>query len=311
LFKRASIPGEKIPSSKIKVNSQSEQDGQIISMKKIQVPGLDPSLQAYRLMYWSDKNKLEAYVAAPKGPGTYSLFIVCHGGWTVPLDKSHIVEMVNGAEILHFNASGLIGHSAKNLITVAPLYRGYGNSTGKVRGIYENTMDTENAIKAVIHYFNNKKENRHIQDRLYLSGVSMGGAVVLKVAAERKDIYSVVAISPFVGWNLFGTWAHSHMDNDKWSSFFYSGEEAYGRFDPQYEIYKKQSVAFEKITAPALLIQGTADDKAPWEPVKILYEKMAQNHQDVTFKLIDGGNHGLTNKTDVLNPILYEWYSAH
>jgi len=38
---------------------------------------------------------------------------------------------------------------------------------------------------------------------------------------------------------------------------------------------------------------------------------MKANNQDVTFKLIDGGNHALTNKENDMQDILDVWYTKH
>ena len=287
-----------------------KKDGTVISMKKIKPPAGTSSIDAYRMMYWSDGLKVEAYVATPKGPGTFSLAVYCHGGWTIPMEVNHLKQMSGEGGLVKFDSS-LLNGVYYNRVTIAPLYRGYGNSDGKVEGIYENTRDTENAIKAVMNYFNSKKETRHVQDFLYLEGWSMGGAVCMRVAAEREHVKSVIAISPFVGWNLFNTWEQENDYNVNWFSFYYSSIKAYGQFDPNNETFKRQSIPYEKIKAPTLLIHGTSDHTVPWQATQFLYTKMIANHQDVTLKLIEGGNHGLTNKWDELGDIIYKWYSKH
>jgi esterase/lipase len=284
-----------------------KKDGQVISMTKIKDSDLDPSLEAFRMMYWSDGIKAEAYVAAPIESGTYSLFVQCHGGWTIPRNKSHLLDVPG----VHFDVKGIIGNAPNYFITIAPMYRGYGNSDGKVKGIFENTIDSENAINAVMNYFNSLKETRHIQHQIYLSGISMGGTVVLKLAAEREDIQTVVAVSPFVGWNIFDEFAIKHMDDEYVAGFFKAGEDAYGSFDPDSQEYRDQSIPFEKIKAPTLLIQGTNDQTIPWGTVQALYDKMKENRQDVAFNLVEGGDHALTNKQGVLAQIMTEWYAKH
>ena len=128
----------------------------------------------------------------------------------------------------------------------------------------------------------------------------------MRVAAEREHVKSVIAISPFVGWNLFNTWEQENKYDVNWFSFYYSSIEAYGQFDPNDETFKRQSVPYEKIKAPTLLIHGTSDQTVPWQATQFLYTKMIANHQDVTLKLIEGGNHGLTNKWDELGDIIYK-----
>jgi pimeloyl-ACP methyl ester carboxylesterase len=220
-------------------------------MTKIKVD-MDPSLEAYRMMYWSDGIKSEAYVAVPKGPGTYSISIECHGGWTIPRNKSHVsfIALGHGTIPNKSPAQALLKQANKYRITLAPMYRGYGNSNGTVHGIYENTIDTKNAIKAVTAYFKENEKTRHIQKRLYLYGISMGGAVALKTAAERNDVRQVEAVSPFVGWNIFDQWAKNHMAYDRWSDFYYASVAAYGPFDPESPVYQRQSIPYKKMKAP-------------------------------------------------------------
>ena len=101
----------------------------------------------------------------------------------------------------------MISYAPQEVVTLMPLYRGYGGSDGTVNGLKGNTLDTENAIKAVTNYFNHKKDVKKIEEgMLFLRGYSMGGGVVLDVASERKDVTSVIAISPFVGWDISGAW---------------------------------------------------------------------------------------------------------
>jgi len=62
-----------------------------------------------------------------------------------------------------------------------------------------------------------------------------------------------------------------NSDHDKWFSFYNIGVEAYGRFNPNYEIYQKQSIPYEKIKAATLLIHGTDDQTVPWQATQFLY----------------------------------------
>lgn len=288
-----------------------KEDGIVISMKKIDVQNVNASIQTYRMMYWSKGTKTEAYVAAPKEPGTFPLVIICHGGWTTSENRVH-VSLVNNGPHNVAEEERIIENPWPNAITLAPMYRGYGNSDGTVNGLSGNTIDTENAIKAIRSFLNSKKETPHIQDgHIYLNGTSMGGGVALKVASERKDVLSVVAVSPFVGWDIVGSWDQKHTDNATWKSYLNNAVSVYGPFDAESTVYKQESIPYKNIKAPTLLIQGTSDTKTPWQTVQILYKKMNENNQDVTFKPIDGGFHDLTNKTDILNQTLNDWWKDH
>lgn len=128
-------------------------------------------------MYWSKGTKTEAYIAAPKDPGTYPLFVICHGGWTTSENKSHVSPSDNWPHTVAEDVK-VLDNAWNNAITIGPIYRGYGHSGGTVNGLDGNTIDTENAIKAAMNHFNSKKEKRHVRKGyFYLSGMSMGGGV--------------------------------------------------------------------------------------------------------------------------------------
>ncbi|GGH77133.1 dienelactone hydrolase [Pullulanibacillus pueri] len=311
----SSIQNKKKPSDPESTQTISHQndsqvpkkDGTVISLKEVKVPNTNFRLATYRMMYWSEGKKVEAYVAAPHGQGMYALQVVCHGGYAASLPRTHVKQL----DDVHFDET-LIAYASPYQITVAPLYKGYGNSEGTVEGLHGYTMDTENAIKAIKTYFNNHEKYPNIQDgHLYLQGVSMGGGVVLNIASERQDVLSVVAISPFVGWDIFGNYCEEHQDNPIWKNYLDYAVRVYGQFNINLPAYKEQSIDYKKITAPVFLIQGTADKNVPWETVQTLYKKMKKNKQRVTIKLVDGGNHALSNKEDLLNQALTDWYDKN
>lgn len=185
--------------------TDAKQDGQVISMEKIKVSGINPQVTPYRMMYWSEGTKAEAYIAIPSS-GRYPLYVSLHGGYLEPLKKSHVTEVGN----VHYGKN-IIEFARDNTITIAPMYRGYGHSDGTINGIYKNTIDTENAIKALMNYTKTHKDFPDIKKgHTYLHGVSMGGGVALRLAAERKNVLSVVAVSPFVGWDILGSWYEEH-----------------------------------------------------------------------------------------------------
>ena len=84
--------------------------------------------------------------------------------------------------------------------------------------------------------------------------------------------------------------------------------KTFGSFNPQSPVIQAQSINYKKITAPVLLLQGTADSSVSWETVQTFYQKMDANHQNVSFKLIKGGHHVLPNKQDIVNKTINEWY---
>jgi dipeptidyl aminopeptidase/acylaminoacyl peptidase len=289
-------------SQKLVLDENSKQDGKLISFKKINVPQSFNSIQSYQMTYWSGGVKTVAYVAAPKVLGNYPLNVILHGGYFVPKKTGHITSITSNGVTTSFNSS-IIQNIYQNCITLAPMYRGYDKSDGIADGIKENAFDTENAIKALTHNFNSNKNFPDVEKgHIYLTGYSMGGGVALKVASERKDIVSLVAISPFVGMNILADWDKKHNQ-----AIYEEMKYYYGPYRPNNPKYREQSFNYKTITAPVLLIQGTNDKSVPWQTVKTLYDEMNANHQKVTFKLIEGGNHTLTNKVEIKNQLIRDF----
>ncbi len=179
---------------------QTQVDGHVISMKKKKINGLNPNLQGYHLMYWSQGLKVEAYVAVPKEESQYALMVICHGGYYLPPTPSqHHTKEIDGIPI----GMNDIKNALPGFITVTPMYRGYGAGEGAVEGLNEDTIDTKNAIKAVANYTEHHKKVAKIEaHHLYLYGQSLGGGVALKLASLDKDVLAVEAISPYVGLDI-------------------------------------------------------------------------------------------------------------
>jgi dienelactone hydrolase len=277
------------------LDKDAKQDGKFISMVKINVPQTY-DLQSYRMTYWSAGEKVVAYVALPKVGGIYQMFIGLHGGYSLPSTKQSVSNIVDNGKI-HTYDSSMIKDSQLSTITLIPMYRGYEKSEGTIHGLAEDTLDTNNAIKSLKSYLLSHKNGPQLEkDHIYLSGISLGGGVALKLASERNDIVYAIAISPFVGWDISGQWYKDHN-----IGMFDSMKEAYGTFIPTVDNYKSNSIDYKKIKVPVLLVQGTDDPNVPWQTVQTFYNELRSNNQNVTFKLIKGGDHGLDNKKELLN----------
>lgn len=281
---------------------KTNKDGQVISMKKIKGSIVDSAIQEYKMMYWSQDSQVEAYAAIPKSKGTYPLLVTLHGGYLLPMNTTHVREI--GKDYFDDH---ILKYASSRMISVLPMYRGYGDSEGTVHSLNGDTIDTENAIKAITNYSKTHRDFPSIETTgIYINGISMGGGVALKLASERKDVKSVVAVSPFVGMDIYGKYSETV---DKGGFFDRNMIQELGPLnlnDPQ---YKKQSINYKTIKAPTLIIEGTNDYNTPLETVKTFYQKMKGNHQNnVKLEIIQGGNHGLLNKSSEVNSILNQWY---
>lgn len=273
-------------------------DGQVISLTPIQVANIK-DVNTYQMMYWSNNTKTEAFLAVPQASGTYPLLVECHGGSPIATDASH--QYTFG-----MNASALSGVSP-HYITLIPEYRGYGGSDGTVQGLWGDTLDVNNAIKAVMSKFLVKPHH------IYLDGTSMGGGVVLKLASERSDIRSVIATSPWVGMDIVGEWASKHKnDGTDRSLALYDDMLSYGTSDPHSPVLKEQSIDYRKITAPVLLLQGTGDAIVPWQTVQTFYNHLKPYDVDSKLILFPGGVHGLIDKyQNQVNQDVAQWYRQY
>jgi dipeptidyl aminopeptidase/acylaminoacyl peptidase len=251
----------------------------------------------YRMIYWSNHIKTEAFVAVPATPGTYPLFVFCHGGWAVPRALTH-VSSPTGAKNLQ--------NADPRFITVIPEYRGYAGSDGTVPGLDGITQDTNNAINAIVHHFSVEP------DHIYLEGVSMGGGAVLKLASERNDIRSVIAISPFVGWDIVGDWVKHNQNTTVGRKFYAPMTRAYGPFNPSSPTYQKNSIDYKNIQTPTLLLQGTGDSQVAWQTVQTFYNNLKGTNPDTKLILFPGGAHGLHDRyqSDVIQAIS-QWYMKY
>ncbi|WP_206919745.1 alpha/beta hydrolase family protein [Alicyclobacillus suci] len=177
--------------------------------------------------------------------------------------------------------------ASSTFIQVVPEYRGYDDSDGTVPGLDGETLDTNNAIKAVESHYHVKP------DHIDLLGTSMGGAVVLKLASERTDIHSVLAVSPFVGWDSMGEWAKNNLKNPAASKWYNDMTTVYGPFKPSTPKYQAVSIDYTKIHAPTLLLQGTADPTVPWQSVQFFYNELKQANKNAHLILVPGAGHGV------------------
>jgi dienelactone hydrolase len=277
-----------------------EDSEKIISFKPIQVEGLNPSLDSYKMRYWSEGEETVAYVSLPKKEGVYNLTVVCHGGLPAPIKDTHIQSI----EGISFDKTLLLNTSPE-VIGLVPLYRGYGESNGTVPGLNGVTLDTSNAIDALTKYLEGN-ENRKSTGGVFVSGTSLGGGVALKLATLREDITDVVAVSPYVGLDIYYPWLLENPEID--IGFLDMFNEAYGDYDEKSEATAKESINFKKINVPVLIVQGDSDTHVDWRTVKMFYDKLKQENENTTFELISGGSHGLHNKQEELLQIIESWF---
>ncbi|WP_456274797.1 alpha/beta hydrolase family protein [Bacillus sp. AK031] len=284
------------------------EDGTVISFQQIEVKGLNPDVNAFQMMYWSEGVETAAYVTVPKKTGYYYLNLMCHGGYVYPLDLSSIHALPSG---LVLNAETMISDAHSELVTLSPLYRGYGDSKGTVGGLNGAVLDTNHAIDAIQSYFKEGNMESTIKSG-YIStnGITLGGGVVLKLSEMRNDIGNVVAINPYVGLDLLYPWAESHPENDWNEGFLETYHEEFGEFDPDSQFVKDESIQLSRSFIPTLIVQGQKDEVVNWELTQTFFEKLKETNQNehTNYVLIPEGDHELTEHQAELIQITDDWY---
>ncbi|KPV44740.1 alpha/beta hydrolase family protein [Alicyclobacillus ferrooxydans] len=197
-------------------------------------------------------------------------------------------------------------YAGPQFITLIPEYGGYAGSGGTVQGLHGDTLDTNNAIQAVMSRYSVE------QGHVYLEGASMGGGVVLQLAEQRHDVRSVIALSPFVGMQVVGQWAVKNKNNSDLAFNFYGDMLTYGTANPNSPLLSQDSVDYKKIKVPVLLLQGTADHHVAWQTVQMFYNDLKPYDNKAKLILFPGGHHGLHGENQSkVNADIRAWYRLY
>jgi len=262
-------------------------NGQVVALTRLHYPSYcaNPNIRVYRMFYWSDGYELEAYVSEPKRPGKYPVVECLHGGWPFALPGCAWNVRNEGDGIVLDRQTLTSANWCSKIVTVVPYYRGYGRSLGKVGGLMTDTRDALNALKAVdsLH-----EANTH---DVYLWGISLGGGVALMLASELQDVRAVVAVSPFVGFDILEYWEKRLHDPG-----FDDYQVACAQATCSATAFKAASPYdhVQAIHAPVLLLQGKQDHHVMWQTVESFYQRMKADHKTVKLVLYPHGHHGLT-----------------
>jgi len=264
-------------------------NGTIASM--VELSDTNTDVKVYRLFYWSDQKKVEAYLSIPNQPGKYPIYLLLHGGYVLPTVQHNLTQIggtvVWGSAQSHYFPPGVL--------TFMPAYRGYGESGGNVDGLERNLTDVENGLSAVASLGRSRPRD------VYVWGVSMGGTLGLMLAAHTKNIRAVIAVSPFAGFDITKDWLVKLHWNSRVPSIrnnisnLPDGEYTY----PSGITLRSPYDMTASINAPVLLLIGGQDKEVIWQTVRSLYLKMKKEHKNVTYIFFPAGNHALTSPTYV------------
>ncbi|HEX9258868.1 MAG TPA: alpha/beta fold hydrolase, partial [Acidimicrobiales bacterium] len=134
--------------------------------------------------------------------------------------------------------------------------------------------------------------------RLVAMGGSAGGFAVLHLLARAPERFAAgVALFPVT--DLFDLDEHTHRYEKHYQ------QSLLGPLPEAADLYRERSpVRFaERITAPLLLLHGSADDNVPVEQSTVLADRLRSLGREVELKVYDGEGHGWGKPATVVDEI--------
>jgi len=270
-------------------------NGDILSKTPLPAYGSN-NATVYRLFYECNGARVEAYLTVPKGSRHDPLVVYLHGG-------SASGKSLPGAG---YSAAEVATLASPSYVELFPEYQGYQQSSGDVKGLYTDAVDTLVAVRAA------ESVTSIDPHRLYLIGVSLGGGVALKVAGMLQGVRAVIGLSPYVGLRTFVRWATNNsapgsIANEQLNNL----ENRYGD-PPPASVLTRESPTISAISAPVLLLQGTADHHVAWQTVQQFYQAMKASGKAVKLVLYPGGHHGLHHANGPASTAAMQtWFQQH
>ena len=187
-----------------------------------------------------------------------SVIILSHGNWG---NVSYFVDLI--APVVKKGYSVFVYD-----------YRGFGKSKGipYESGLYKD-------LRAAIEYINFEKkiENKDI----ILWGLSIGGGVVSKIAAENggNDFKAVILQSTFSSIQDMGVYVIQNLTHIKQAGVI---AKIYPNFQ-KYDTYSR----VDKIKSPLFIVHSKGDTKIPYQ----MAEKLAKKNKNAKLKLVEEDDH--------------------
>lgn len=224
---------------------------------------LGPMIGCDRFFYYPSREKLDnpaahglrcepVQFASRDGTALHGLFFPADGA-----PKGTVVHF-------HGNAGNVTGHyghvawlPARGWNVLCFDYRGYGQSAGKPsrRGVIDD------AHAAVDYAMSRPDVNR---DKLIVFGQSLGGAVAVVVAAERKDLCGVVIEGAFTSYREIAAY---HVYRSFWMTAVAWWVPPFGMSDTWNPIDYVEKVS----PTPLLIVQGQDDHIIDWHMAERLH----------------------------------------
>lgn len=239
----------------------------------------------YSIRYWSRGLDVQGYLDVPPGKGPFPVLVYLHGGEVIPLDSHYhgypVYTPVMAAESANADS-----------IVFVPNYGGYGPSKGDIGSPYDCMVDAADGLKALSHV----KGLQVKSNATYVFGFSLGGFVALALAQHDPQVRAAVLDSPWPGTLAFDAWTSQvgmiHLDKDDLNLL----DEVAWAYSPDFNatLAHMNSVQFNKVRVPVLIIGGGKDPIIPPSLVRALYGDLRAAGVETTLHFLPGGHAPIT-----------------
>ncbi len=275
----ASVPLEQVPSElSIDHLSRMKLEGRDLTLESILAD--NTAYVQHAISYRSNGLKISGILNIPKGKGPFPLLIFNHGyiapsiytrGRGLRREQDYMAR--HGFAVLHTD------------------YRGHGESdpSPDTREIYdagfEYAMDSMNAILAVRAATLPSID----AERIGMLGHSLGGGVTLNILTSHPDLVTAAVLYAPVhsdAWENFTRWRRERPEGDRTIAVLGTRDTNPAAWDALSSLSR-----LDRITAPILLFQGTADKDVPRAWSDFLSEHLSALGKKLEYVVYEGEGH--------------------
>ena len=258
-------------------------NGKIVAMQKLNNETKFDNIDIYKIKYLSDGLKVVGFILKDKDLKKLPVMIYNRGG------NREFFKITNKSlKYLSFLAS-------QGYVVLASQYRGNDGGEGKEEFGGKDINDVLNLIPMA------KSLPFADESNIVMLGYSRGGMMTYLALKNQVKIKAAVVIGGVTDIQLTA----NRDEKMKKVIIDLVGKNK--------EEWKKRSAIYwaDKINVPLLILQGSDDLRVSTKHAKHLSNKLNELNKDYKLKIIDGGNHGLTNKKGKRNKFMFNWFNKY
>lgn len=183
--------------------------------------------------------------------------------------------------------------SKNGYITLAPDFLGYGGGDKEAENIFESRFQTYTTAATLIKSVKAIKPLNTInwdQKNIYIWGHSNGGQIAITVNEILQTSYPTVLWAPVTKPFPYSILYYTDESDDHGKLI----RRELAKFEDLYDTDKYSLTEnLDRINAPILLLQGTADDAVPVSWSDDFVKQMKKLDKDITYKVYSGADHNL------------------